>query len=90
MTESYNPYANAVAERVNGILKQEFLLEDYNMNTAMMRGLVKESIEKYNAIRPHLSCEMLTPNQMYKQENVIINTYRKNKHQPDRVDAYHN
>ena len=27
MTESYDPYANAVAERVNGILKQEFLLD---------------------------------------------------------------
>jgi len=31
MTESYDPYANAVAERVNGILKQEFLLEEYNV-----------------------------------------------------------
>ncbi len=29
MTESYDPYANAVAERINGILKQEFLLEEY-------------------------------------------------------------
>lgn len=31
MTESYNPYSNEVAERVNEILKQEFLLEDYNV-----------------------------------------------------------
>ena len=32
MTESYDPYANAVAERINGILKQEFLLEDYKVD----------------------------------------------------------
>ena len=31
MTESYDPYANAVAERVNGILKQEFLLEELSL-----------------------------------------------------------
>lgn len=30
MTESYDPYANAVAERINGVLKQEFLMEQYN------------------------------------------------------------
>ena len=34
MTELYDPYANAVAERVNGILKQEFLLEEYNVKLA--------------------------------------------------------
>ena len=31
MTESYDPYANAIAERINGVLKQEFLLEQYNV-----------------------------------------------------------
>jgi hypothetical protein len=29
MTESYDPYANAIAERVNGILKEEFLFERF-------------------------------------------------------------
>ena len=90
MTESYDPYANAVAERVNGILKQEFLLEDYNLNTPMMRVLVGESVEKYNGLRPHLSCAMLTPNQMHKQDKVIIKTYRKNRQQSDRIAACHN
>jgi hypothetical protein len=31
MTESYDPYANAVAERVNGILKDKFQLEQFNL-----------------------------------------------------------
>lgn len=77
MTESYDPYANAIAERVNGILKQEFMLEDYQVNIAVLKKIVAQSIEKYNALRPHLSCEMLTPEQMHKQMKVKIKTYKK-------------
>jgi len=77
MTESYDPYANAVAERVNGILKQEFLLEDYRVKLPVMKELVKNSIEIYNAKRPHWSCNMLTPNQMHKQDVVKIKCYKK-------------
>jgi len=77
MTESYDPYANAIAERVNGILKQEFMLEDYHVNTAVMKKIVTQSIQRYNELRPHMSCEMLTPNQMHKQMKVKIKTYKK-------------
>jgi putative transposase len=85
MTESYDPYANAVAERVNGVLKQEFKLEEYNANTVVLKIIVKQSIERYNEVRPHLSCGMLTPNQMHKQQEVKIKTYKKIWMQPDRV-----
>lgn len=61
MTESYDPYANAVAERVNGILKQEFILEDYNYPIEIMRNIVADAIEIYNRRRPHSSCDFLTP-----------------------------
>jgi putative transposase len=77
MTECYDPYANAVAERVNGILKQEFLLEEYNVNKKIMKKIIMQSIENYNKIRPHLSCKMLTPNQMHKQNTIKIKTYKK-------------
>ena len=77
MTESHDPYANAVAERVNGILKQEFLLEDYNVKLPVMRKLVKDSIEIYNSKRPHWSCNMLTPEQMHEQMEVKIKNYKK-------------
>jgi len=76
MTESYDPYQNAVAERVNGILKQEFLLNTTNIDLKTMKTLVKQSIEIYNQYRPHLSCKMLTPNQMHKQKIVKIKTYK--------------
>jgi len=77
MTESYDPYANAVAERVNGILKQEFMLEDYRVELPVMKQLVKESIEIYNTMRPHWSCHMLTPEQMHKQNTVKIKSYKR-------------
>jgi transposase InsO family protein len=78
MTESYDPYANAIAERVNGILKQEFLLEDYQVNLHTMELLVKDAVRIYNTKRPHYSCYMRTPDQMHAQETIKIKTY-KNK-----------
>lgn len=84
MTESYDPYANAVAERINGILKQEFMLEEYNVSMPIMEEVVRQSIVRYNHFRPHLSCGMLTPNQMHKQQNVKIKTYKKKWLQTER------
>jgi putative transposase len=77
MTESHDPYANAVAERVNGILKQEFLLEKYDVELPIMKELVKNSIEIYNKDRPHYSCHMKTPEQMHKQAQINIRCYKK-------------
>jgi len=77
MTESYDPYANAVAERVNGILKDEFQLEKYDVDIEIMKKLVKDSVNIYNTKRPHYSCNMLTPDQMHKQKTVKIKTYKK-------------
>jgi transposase InsO family protein len=77
MTESYDPYANAVAERINGILKQEFILENYQVKLPVMKELVKNSIRIYNNKRPHWSCGMLTPEQMHKQNVVKIKSYKK-------------
>lgn len=69
MTESYDPYANAVAERVNGVLKQEFidLNNQMNIKTMQGQGLVSNSVKIYNEIRPHYSCFMKTPNKMHLQ-----------------------
>ena len=77
MTESYDPYANAVAERVNGILKQEFLLDKYNLKPFLLKQLVSNSIQIYNQNRPHLSCQMKTPDQMHRQAQIKIRTYKK-------------
>jgi len=77
MTESYDPYQNAVAERVNGILKQEFLIGTQKLNIITMQKIVKQSIAIYNTKRPHLSCNMLTPEQMHKQTKIKLKSYKK-------------
>jgi transposase InsO family protein len=54
MTDGYDCYQNALAERVNGILKTEFLLaQPGDINQA--RTMVNESVEIYNGKRPHLA-----------------------------------
>ena len=87
MTESYDPYANAVAERVNGILKDEFLLESYNIPIHHMKQLVHESVQIYNKLRPHLSCYMLTPDQMHNQRSIQIKTYKKKESLKMNIEA---
>ena len=57
MTEKGDPLENAIAERVNGILKDEYRNLYQNLTTLQL----EKSIEKYNRKRPHLSCDMLTP-----------------------------
>ena len=61
MTDGYDCYQNALAERINGILKQEFLVEKCNTG-AELEILIRESIETYNSKRPHLSLKMKTSN----------------------------
>jgi transposase InsO family protein len=79
MTESYDPYANAVAERVNGILKEEFIGYKNKHSLETMDALVKNSINIYNEKRPHFSCYYKTPKQMHTQNEIKIKTY-KNKY----------
>ena len=77
MTESYDPYQNAVAERVNGILKQEFFIDRFNVELPILRKIVAESIHIYNTKRPHYSCYYKTPKQMHQQSEIVIRKYKK-------------
>lgn len=60
MTDGYDCYQNALAERVNGILKGEFLLNKPK-DLQEARRMVKQSIKIYNELRPHLSLNYKTP-----------------------------
>ncbi len=76
MTEKYDPYENAIAERVNGILKQEFNINIEINNLEIKTKLVKNAIRIYNNLRPHLSNYMMTPEQMHNQNIVKRRTYK--------------
>ena len=76
MTQNSDPYENAVAERINGILKQEFNIDKFNQKLPIMKLLVKNAIDIYNQKRPHYSNYMLTPNQMHNQDKIKMRTYK--------------
>lgn len=65
MTDGYDCYQNALAERVNGILKGEFLLHKPR-NLKEARQMVKQSIRLYNEKRPHLSLQYKTPDAVHR------------------------
>lgn len=65
MTEENHCYENALAERVNGILKDEFYMDQTFMNVAHAKRAVKSAIKLYNQIRLHLSLDFKTPNMVY-------------------------
>ena len=66
MTEENHCYENAMAERVNGVLKDEFYLDQTFMNVAHAKRAAKNAIKLYNEIRLHLSLDFKTPNMVYK------------------------
>jgi putative transposase len=77
MTEKYDPYQNAVAERVNGILKDEFALERGFAHHLEAVAVISESVGIYNSQRPHLSCHYLTPEQMHQQSKLKVKKWKK-------------
>jgi len=73
MTDGYDCYQNALAERMNGILKQEFLIHKCN-NGKELSKLINQSIDVYNQNRPHLSLKMKTPNFVHEktEEDILF------------------
>lgn len=65
MTEENHCYENATAERVNGILKEEFMLDTEFTDKSMALKAVKQAIETYNTRRPHWSLQLSTPQQVH-------------------------
>ena len=65
MTDGYDCYQNALAERINGILKGEFLLKR-PLNLEQARKMVTQSIQIYNEERPHTALKYKTPDAVHR------------------------
>ena len=65
MTQTGSPYDNAIAERINGILKQEFSLDIVFRSYSHAIEPVAKAIHLYNTVRPHFSCQLKTPAQQH-------------------------
>lgn len=65
MTENGDPYENALAERINGIIKKEFNLYNSQFGYEQTAKIITKSINAYNQLRPHASCDYMTPEQTH-------------------------
>lgn len=65
MTDADHCAQNALAERMNGILKDEFFLDTRFRSQAEVRKVVRDAIRLYNTKRPHLSLTMRTPEEVF-------------------------
>ena len=77
MTIDGDPYENAVAERVNGILKDEFGLSDPISTPYEAEKMVRQAVEIYNTQRPHLSNHYVTPMKMHEQSQIVPKLWHK-------------
>ena len=71
MTQSGGPYDNAIAERINGILKQEFNLDIVFKSYNNAIEPVTKAIHLYNNVRLHFSCNLNTSAVQHSTQNPL-------------------
>jgi transposase InsO family protein len=79
MTEQYDPYENAIAERINRTLKYEYGLKRNIKNTELALKMTKEAVYIYNNLRAHLSLDLRKPAEVHMNPNIPYKSYRRNK-----------
>jgi transposase InsO family protein len=87
MTENGDPYENAIAERVNGILKIEHGLDQVFESHKEAKLIVDTEIRKYNSIRPHASCDYLTPDEAHLMNGSLAKRWKKYPYKRKEVNA---
>jgi transposase InsO family protein len=70
-TQQYDPYENAVAERINETLKYEYGLNRQVVNLQILKKLVKPTVDIYNNERVHWSLELKTPEEVHRSYNSL-------------------
>jgi len=70
-TQQYDPYENAVAERINETLKYEYGLNKKVINLRILKKLVKQSVDIYNNQRVHWSLGLRTPEEVHRSYNSL-------------------
>jgi transposase InsO family protein len=90
MTENGDPYENAIAERVNGILKDEYDLHATFADYLEANEAVKSAVTKYNNQRPHASCNYLVPAEAHQNTGEMKKRWYPKKWQKSSDHAFDN
>lgn len=77
MAAAGKSHENPVAERLNGILKNELLGRTIFSSLAEAKQAIAKAIKVYNECRPHLSCELRTPREAHQQTGVLNKLWRQ-------------
>lgn len=86
MTEDYKPTDNAIAERVNGIIKTEVIYKEKRFRTIGQAAFrLERYIQFYNEQRPHSSIDMKVPSQVHQEYGFQNNRWRRIKVYPKPV-----
>jgi transposase InsO family protein len=80
MTQTGSPYDNAIAERVNGILKTELDLGKVFCNYSSAVPAISNAINAYNQLRPHMSCGNITPAKAHSGTELLIKKWKSKKY----------
>ncbi|PQB08948.1 transposase [Polaribacter filamentus] len=78
MTEQYDPYENAIAERINRTLKYEYGLRNCIKNTDIAQQITKQAVSIYNNLRTHFSLGLRKPAEVHLNPNIKYKSYRRN------------
>ncbi|MCB0750571.1 MAG: IS3 family transposase [Ignavibacteriae bacterium] len=78
MTEQYDPYENAIAERINRTLKYEYGLKQTIKNIDLAQKMTEQAVYIYNNLRTHFSLDLRKPAEVHLNPNIKYKSYRKN------------
>lgn len=79
MTEKYDPYENAIAERINRTLKYEYGLKQSIKNTDLAQKMTKEAVYIYNNLRKHSSLDLKKPFEVHLKPDIEYKSYKRDK-----------
>jgi transposase InsO family protein len=79
MTEQYDPYKNAISEKINRTLKHEYGLENCIKNTTIAEQFAQQAVFVYTNLRTHFSLDLRQPAEIHFNPNIKYKSYRRNK-----------
>lgn len=88
MTQSGSPYDNALAERVNGIIKNEFFPKRVYQNHREAVKAIAKIIHAYNMKRPHASIDYLTPDQAHSHQGILTKRWKRYQRKRKNVNEH--
>ena len=80
MTENGDPLENPIAERANGIIKDEYLCHYTDKTITEIQERLTQAVALYNNERPHMSCNMLTPEKVHRNDLKVKKVWKSYYH----------